>query len=106
MIVNILFIQMLTDAEGDRADVTDILILFTDGEASDPQKQLEEANLLKQNGVKIISVGFGSFIDLDSLNKTASPSCKGTGKKLLFQADFKELDSITNAIAQEACNCA
>ena len=97
---------MLTDAEGDRTNVPDILILYTDGAASDTELQLDEADQLKQNGVKIICVGFGNSVDLDSLNETASSSCDGSGEKLVFQADFNELDTITNAIVQEACNCA
>ena len=97
---------MFTDAKGDRKNIPDILILYTDGYASDGDEQLREADQLKQNGVKIICVGIGQGADLESLKETASPSCKGTGDKLVFQADFNELDTITDAIAQEACNCA
>ena len=97
---------MLTVAQGDRTNVPDILILYTDGKASDTQVALDEAEQLKQNGVKIICVGFGTNADLDSLKKMASPSCEGTGDKLVFQADFDALDTITDAMVEEACNCA
>lgn len=97
---------MLSVAKGDRTNVPDILILYTDGAASDTPVALYEAEQLKQNGVKIICVGFGSYADLDSLKKMASPSCEGTGDKLVFQADFHELDTVTDAIVEEACNCA
>ena len=97
---------MLTDAKGDRINIPDILILYTDGVASDTEEQLKEAAQLKQNGVKIICVAIGNGADLDSLKETASPSCEGTDDKLVFQADFTELATITDAIVQEACNCA
>ena len=97
---------MLTVAKGDRTNVPDILILYTDGRADDTRVALDEAEQLKQNGVKIICVGFGDNADLDSLKKMASPSCEGTGDKLMFQAGFDELDTITDAIVEEACNCA
>ena len=97
---------MLTVAKGDRTNIPDILILYTDGKSTDKQVALDEAEQLKQNGVKIICVGIGNNADLDSLKKMASPSCEGTGDKLVFQADFHELDTITDAIVEEACNCA
>ena len=97
---------MLTVANGDRTNVPDVLILYTDGVADNKAVALDEAEQLKQNGVKIICVGFGDNADLDSLKKMASPSCEGTGEKLVFQADFDKLDTITDAIVEEACNCA
>ena len=97
---------MLTDAKGDRKNIPDILILYTDGNAFDGDEQVKEAAKLKKNGVKIICVGIGYSINMDKLEETASPSCKGTGDKLVFQAGFDELDTITDAIVQEACNCA
>ena len=97
---------MLTVANGDRTNVPDILILYTDGTATDEPADLDEAEQLKQNGVKIICVGFGNGADLNRLKKMASPSCEGTGDKLVFQANFDELDTITNTIVEEACNCA
>jgi Asp/Glu/hydantoin racemase len=100
---------MFTEEEGNRANVTDVLIIYTDGAASDKSLQIKEADLLKKNGVKIICIGFGSQSAvqkfLPDLEKMASPSCEGTGK-LVFQADFHELETIANSIVQEACNCA
>jgi hypothetical protein len=103
------FIQMFTGKNGDRTNVPDILILYTDGSASDKDLQFKEADLLKKNGVKIICAAFGepSTVQqfLPDLQTMASPSCKGTGK-LVFQAEFDKLDTIVNAIVAEACNCA
>ena len=50
---------MFTGKNGDRTNVPDILILYTDGSASDKDLQFKEADLLKENGVKIICATFG-----------------------------------------------
>ena len=44
---------------GDRPGVKDVLILFTDGNAHDLQTALMEAKLLKEAGVRVITIGAG-----------------------------------------------
>lgn len=100
---------MFTKKEGDRPNIPDILILYTDGAASDKNTASQEAEELKKRGVTLICVGFGDPLTvqkfLPDLEKMASPTCNGSGK-LVFSADFDDLDKIVDSIVKEACNCA
>ncbi|XP_028415983.1 von Willebrand factor-like [Dendronephthya gigantea] len=93
---------------GDRSDAPDVLILFTDGIATDTAlvDQFEEAKKLKDAGVKIITVAMGGqdFIDKyrENLRRLASVD-ESTDQVLQFEADFENLNKITSKLVQGAC---
>ena len=51
--------QVFTGTNGDRPDVNDTLILFTDGDAHDLSTTREQAEILKKKGVRIITIAAG-----------------------------------------------
>ena len=83
-------------------------MLFTDGEASDGDLQIEEATKLKQLAhVKIIAVAMGKKTTIDkyrgSLRKMASDADDGSGP-LQFELDFEHLDAIINVLVKDSCS--
>ena len=82
-------------------------MLFTDGEASDGDLQIEEATKLKQSHVKILAVAMGKKATIDkyrdSLKEMASDASDGSGP-LQFEIDFDNLDAIINALVKDSCS--
>lgn len=88
-----------------------VLILLTDSQATDvggKYVQVTEAQNLKNEGVKIITVGMGREYTIKKfryeLRKMASKAAGIDNKPLHFEADFKHLDSISNTVVNEACS--
>ena len=63
---------VLTQQYGDRSNVRDFLILLTDGESDDNEASLQQAKLLRGDGVHIMTVGIGSWLDVYELQAMAS----------------------------------
>lgn len=51
-----------------RKNASKIAILITDGRQTPPYNSSEAARKLKEQGVRLLAVGIGSYIDLDELN--------------------------------------
>ena len=85
-------------------------MLFTDGQANDKQGrdyQVEQAKKLKDDGVKVITVGLGKSETInkfrDKLREMASRS-SDSAAPLTFETDFYHLDIIINNLVEEACD--
>lgn len=52
--------QMFTPAKGSRSNVPKIAIVFTDGQSNDPSGTQQQAKLLKDSGVLVLSIGIGN----------------------------------------------
>ena len=69
---------------------------------------MEEAQKLKDQGVKIITVVMGREDAVKNsqskLLKNMASKATGTNKPLQYEAAFEELDSISNALVKEACS--
>ena len=108
--INLLFLKVFNGKGGDRPDAPDVLILFTDGQATDKQGknfQVEEAQKLKDKGVKVMTVGMGvekTIAKFRSKLKDMASKASGSDDKLQFEAEFEQLDSISDALVKEACN--
>ncbi|KAL3856124.1 hypothetical protein ACJMK2_015317, partial [Sinanodonta woodiana] len=55
--------EYFTERSGDRSDVPNIAILLTDGESTLMADTVNEANLNKQTGVSIFSIGIGHMVN-------------------------------------------
>ena len=94
----------------DRPDAPNVLLLFTDGQAIDKQGkdyQVEQAKKLKDDGVKVITVGLGKSETInkfrDKLREMASRS-SDSAAPLAFETDFYYLDLIINNLVEEVCD--
>ena len=63
---------MFTVFRGDRIGVPDMVVIITDGESNDGPETLIQAKLAKEEGIHIISVGVGNWIDRYELEIMAS----------------------------------
>ena len=84
------------------------MILFTDGAATDTNvvDQFQEAQKLKDAGVKVITVAMGNqnFIEdyRSTLQRLASVDDE-TGQPLQFEAGFDNLNDLTSKLVKGAC---
>ncbi|KAL4238702.1 hypothetical protein ACF0H5_003409 [Mactra antiquata] len=87
-----------TTEHGSRDNATKILILLTDGQSIDTTRTINEADLLKKAGVKILAVGIGSQVNNNELNGVA------TDRNHVFSVgNFDLLHSFVDEIKQESC---
>lgn len=81
-----------------------MLILFSDGKSQDKKTAIQQADLLKQSGATIITIGIGtpSIVKnfIQELEKIASTSAD------VFASPFKALQSIERRLTQETCEVA
>ncbi|XP_065934945.1 uncharacterized protein [Magallana gigas] len=83
-----------------RADAADIVILFTDGKSDNSEKTKEEAALLRNEGVRIFSIGVGSGPKIEELQSIAS----SPSDEHVFQvSSFSALSHILNAVQTRTC---
>ena len=83
---------------GDRSNLTNIVIVVTDGRSSDdvrvPSSRLRDMN------VTIISVGVGCCYDISSLKDMSSDP----DDDYVFEASFATLDTIVGRMRQRICS--
>ena len=68
---------------------------------------MEEAQKLKDAGVKIITVGMGKKETIAKFRSkliAMASKATGTNKPLQYEAAFSKLDSISNTLVKEACS--
>ncbi|XP_062321211.1 collagen alpha-6(VI) chain isoform X1 [Osmerus eperlanus] len=92
-------LQYFGAAHGGRKDVTQILMVITDGEAQDRDNLEAPSKALRDNGVKVFGIGVegASMTELETM----------TGKdqsKTFYVNDFKALESLYSNISQVLCN--
>jgi collagen type VI alpha len=91
--------ENLINQRGDRSNAPNIVILITDGIPNDriPDTQ-PEANLVKQTGAQVVTVGITTEVDADLLRALASnPS------DYIASATFAELSNIVGSLVGAAC---
>jgi len=90
--------RYFTKKHGMRDNSIRVAILLTDGMPDYPDKAIEKAQLLKDQGVIVITIGIGDEIKRPMLEAFA------TAPELAFNTtDFFELDLIRPHVAMEAC---
>ncbi len=84
---------------GDRGNAPNIVILITDGIANERITETQsEANLVKQTGATVVTVGITNAVDADILRALASvPS------HYISTASFAELTNIVQSLVVAAC---
>ena len=81
--------RLFTERNGDRKDVPNILILLTDGKQTQSvyaTSPIVQADLLRKNGVTILTIGIGRFVNEIELARIA-----GGPENLILASSFDEL---------------
>ena len=87
--------QVFQASHGDRNTAPNIVIVITDGKSTDNAHTVQQANMLKNQGVHIIVVGVGSLIDTVELHQMASDP---TFENVFNVYDFNDLFTIQTVI--------
>lgn len=90
---------LFDDTKGDRPAVQNLIVLLTDGQSTNNQNTLLQANAAKMEQIKIICIGIGNGVDNQELLDVSS------GDDYVFHAnDFIELEDILEDLVETACN--
>ena len=99
---------MFTQQNGDRSFAPNVVIIITDGVPQVPadlnearRLAIQEADLLRQQGMSVFVIGIGPQITQDVINALANrPSNRYT-----FQVnEFRQLENILSQVASAACS--
>ena len=94
------YIQCFNAANGDRDDADNVIIIVTDGVPFPYLRRnptLAEARRLKDNGIKITTVGITGSVDENFLRGISS------GDNYFMLTDFDQLQSERRQISEEIC---
>ncbi|XP_069108778.1 collagen alpha-3(VI) chain-like isoform X2 [Argopecten irradians] len=92
---------VFVDSAGDRPNANNILVLLSDGESSDSTLALEQAELLKNESVKIFVVGVG----LDADGKSEAEAIATDLNHVFETPDFFDLSSLQLEIELTEIDC-
>ena len=86
-------------SKGDRANVTNLVILLTDGQSTAASKTAAEAAKLKNmTDTTVIAIGIGSGVRLTELNAIASDKAHA-----IIVANFNALQTVKSELTFVAC---
>ncbi|CAK6982639.1 collagen alpha-6(VI) chain [Scomber scombrus] len=94
-------LQFFNDKNGGRAaqEVPQILMVITDGDATDPHSLGDSSKALRDNGVTVFSIG------VEKADKTQLEIMAGQDKSKVFYVDnFAALENLYKNISQVLCN--
>lgn len=92
-------LQAFTAASGARNSATKIAIVLTDGQSSLPTETTREANLLKDAGVLVLSIGIGDVVKESELEAIAS-----LPQDVFRVNSFDVLNTIQKAVTNKTCD--
>ncbi|CAB4025036.1 von Willebrand factor, partial [Paramuricea clavata] len=94
-----------TETDGDRPDVEDVVVVFTDGRSSYPDKTNESAWNLKKKGVHIIAIGVVENLENDEKKSKIEEELKNiaSSPKDVKMIDFANLETLIGEIAYKVC---
>ncbi|XP_052771609.1 sushi, von Willebrand factor type A, EGF and pentraxin domain-containing protein 1-like [Mya arenaria] len=95
---------MFTSANGMRDNSSHILILLSDGQSDDVNRTIAQADLLKNSGVTIYTVGVGDFANILELGPVASPRAGTFNETYYFTVDnYANIDQVSGPLADATC---
>lgn len=97
--------QCFNTANGDRPNVQNVAIVISDGvpyPINRRQPAINEAQVLRSFGTRMIGVGIGDEIDVDFL-KTLSSQPQQENQDYFRSADFTALSMISRSVAEVSC---
>ncbi|KAI0230884.1 Collagen alpha-6(VI) chain [Lamellibrachia satsuma] len=94
--------EVFTQARGDRPGVRNIGIIITDGEATvDANNTLPEAELVKQDGVRMFAIGITEFVQRSELEAIASDPVED---HVMYVSQFGQVEELTSRLIWKICN--
>ena len=84
-----------------RPNVSDVVVILTDGEARDRKKALEEAGKLREKGVHIIAIGMGEETTVATFREDLKLMASRSSD--VFTANFKKLPYLVKTLTSEIC---
>lgn len=90
--------QMFTAAKGSRPDVPKIVIVLTDGQSTNGLETANQARLLKNSGVLVLSIGIGNGVNKQELQTIAS-----LPQDVFQVTNFDVLDTIQKQVTNKTC---
>ncbi|OWF38639.1 Collagen alpha-6(VI) chain [Mizuhopecten yessoensis] len=87
-----------SSSHGARQNAQKIAIILTDGQSQSSTDTIHQADLLKQMGVKIISIGIGSYISQTELLSMAADQ-----QHVLTVGSFDALHTIQSELKESSC---
>ena len=95
--------QQFLTSRGDRADVQNVVILITDGKSTrDNASTIPNAELLRADGAKIISIGVTEAINATEVRLISSLP-QELDKNYFLSEDFTMFSIILDAIVEQTC---
>ena len=92
---------MFITSRGDRSQVDNYLVIFTDGRSNDADATWTEALEARKQGIKILAVGIGDMVSKFELEGMASAPVE---RNVILVRDFRSLNSIIGRISEGVCN--
>uniref|UniRef100_A0A3Q0T315 VWFA domain-containing protein n=1 Tax=Amphilophus citrinellus TaxID=61819 RepID=A0A3Q0T315_AMPCI len=79
--------------------VHQILMVITDGEASDPHRLKEESDALRENGITVISIGV-----MEAKREELETMAGDDTSKVFFVDNFKDLETLYKEVSSVICS--
>jgi hypothetical protein len=76
-------------------------VLLTDGESDDNDATLQEAKQLREQGVHIMTVGIGSWLDIFELQAVASYPYQ---ENMIMAGNFTDLQRFLTTLVDAVCD--
>ena len=97
--------DMFTTRNGDRRGVDDVAMVITDGRSNIQKADtIREADLAKDEGILMMSVGVGERVWINELTGMASEDSSGDSSDNVFLLlDSSELDDVADQILDALC---
>lgn len=95
--------QLFNGSPGDRPDVTDVILLLTDGKSNvDADKTIPIANDLRQDGINVISIGITEEADVNEVRAVSSlPQIQNLN--YFLSEDALQLEEIYGVVQSSIC---
>ena len=95
--------EVFSPSKGDRPEVRNVLMLFTDGAATDFEVAKAESKKLKDNGTTIICIGAGHELMLQFFRSQLQEFASDPPEQYVFTEGFEELDKIVSVLSSRTC---
>ena len=101
--INNLYESMYTSSAGDRRDVDNVALLFTDGRSENRLQTLEQARAARARGIHFIVVLLGDVSEAGQ-KEGAMIATMPHSENLVYAPDFNSLDDLTDSVTDLVCN--
>ena len=102
--INFMRLQQFVDNRGDRADVTNVAIVITDGVSRvNSDNTIPEAVRAQDDGILMFAIGVTGSVDVAEVSGISSPD-HVEHVNYFLATDFSELSTIVASITEQACS--